>query len=127
MSAERTHRGKRTRPERPVEMAELGNQIALVRARCIADRRGSPPATPAYHATVNDIHSQVSLAIKEKKTHIVSDSPAARELDALRSTTAQLALKALSVGASPNEVLCAVGTALDHAAQVSQIPLERVG
>lgn len=108
-------------------MARLEDQLRTTRCRCIAERRGYKPNTPEYSDAVRDLYSQAVLVQNEKKTHIVLTTTTSRDLSALRTITAQLALKALTAGASPNEVLQAISVALDSAAEAAASPIERVG
>jgi hypothetical protein len=114
--------------ERPEDMKKLGDELRMVASRVLADHSGLDHADPRYSELVNDYYRRALLVDAQKHLHVVpvpSDKNIRPELDDLRNGVKQLALKALYAGATPNEVLCAVGTALDSAAQVSQIPIER--
>jgi hypothetical protein len=102
VSAARTFRGKLSRPERPIEMARLGDELQAVRQRCTLDRGHAKPV--------------ISIAHRRP-------SP---QLARLREGVARLVYEALVAGISPNTVLQNCGIAIDAAAQLAQIPIEAI-
>ena len=110
MSAQRTFRGKLSRPERPTEMARLGDQLQAIRQICRADQPGALPEQAAPPA---------------KPVVCIDRRLPKPELAQLRAGVESLVLRALTSGISGNDILINVGIAIDAAAQAAQMPIAR--
>jgi hypothetical protein len=110
VSVGRTFRGKLSRPERPTEMARLGDQLQAIRQICRADHPSTsvvcavPPVTPV-----------VCIDRRLPKP----------ELAQLRAGVETLVLRALTSGISGNDILINIGIAIDAAAQTAQMSIAR--
>jgi hypothetical protein len=90
------------KPRHDENMARLDADLKQIRQRCDADRGGYP-----------------------KPVLCVSQRKPLHELAELRRGVSNLVLRALVAGVSPTDVLVNVGIAIDAAAQLAALPIEK--